>query len=389
MPLIATSDLYTTIDVTGSCRNWIQDYDDGDKRQSSKADAVKLLAESLNRALARYPRVTFRQTQPITSPNTHDADNVGAAPLYRWMVRDNVPNANVSHVRAVVLTRQVENVQASNGYAAREAGGTVSVTPVHTGSINQANICKDVFAASYDVNRAGAAEDHAVEGINTYGGYTMLDVVVQDREWYALDSGVRDVVLPDQARVGGVVMSDLPSNIAAKLDRLRRNNLPIHACWSARSDGGDWINVSSSNAHGVVGTNTVLANLQDLSCDARSATSPGITCAGYLAGRGLETVPAGQTVKLECRVFATSNVANSDEPANIVAWGPCGNVAIPITANVAPEWYGNGVAFVYLNSAIKYVDNTIQRNKVDLFHAVASAGDSVRVYAYSIEGVYE
>jgi hypothetical protein len=353
-------------------RNWRQTPEGSDVRMSNLAAPLRALGEANNRVMGRHPKVHFHMPQPITDEDTTQADSTGADPLYRWLTSDYWANGRDYTVKFLVAPRTSGS---GNAYAEYE-GGAYS-TPALNYTPATLQLCQHVREAQYTVNRGAATDSEQEEGISTYNGYTVLDVLVQDAELNTLDTTIHSHCTPATAKSTAPVVEGLIEDIRSTFHDARRYNMGQAFCWAAQ--GIAETPAAPGNATCMSVGSTTYVNVIDQGVTARDANSPGILVPAYLKGRGNITKAAGQTVRVDVRVLA-----NSAAEGTVKFIGPNGSTEVTITAGGGLDWYSAGEHLDLSSNSNDLTDTATTRNKVDIHAKVASGV----LYIYGIEAWY-
>lgn len=355
---------HAPVDPSPFAKNWTQNAVGTWVRMGNSAAAVRALALATQRCLARMPRPWFVKAWPIS-----DCDVAGSDPLALWRVLDNVPNARGYHVRVLALPR---TEQSGECYAGRTGGSATEETSRTTTAISSSVSGADVFEESYPVVRGAAADAEISEGISTFGGYTIIGVVVQDNELHQLNTDVHDFVT-GQVKQGDTVLADVAEQIRSAFHALRTSNLPAWG-WAARFSGGAPAAPVTPAATGIPVQSTSYVNLIDPTVSARTSTSPGSMHYVHYAGIGRYDQTPGQRIKLMCRVYGEVDGGASDGEVKFEGPTHVGSneTVISVTAGAGPAWYGNAANYIYLNGQSGPTDTGAARNKVDVFGRLAT-----------------
>lgn len=366
MPIYWTDDKFSPLDMSKQARNWRQTPEGTDVRMANRADALAAVGEATNRTLGRHPAIHFHMPQPITSVDATQADATGAVPLYRWLRPDYWANGRSYDVRFLVAPRTSGT---GNCYAEYEDGSYLTAS-VNT-TVGSLQLCQDVRYAQYQVDRGATTSTEYPEGINTYNGFTILDMVVQDDQLDALDSTLHSVCDTSVAKTGNPVLAGLAEDIRSTFHDARRYNLGMAFCWAAQ---GVSATPGSTDATAIVVTSASLVNIIDQSVTTRDENTPGIMCPAYLKGRGVNT-----TVRVDVRVYAESST-----DAIVRFTGPNGYAEVQVSGGL--DWYAGETQHIDLSSdSNDLTDVTTARNKIDIMASVTAGGT---LYIYGLAGWY-
>jgi len=374
MAVIATPGAYSPIDPVGACKNWTQKASGAQARMGNRAVAMQQLAHAVNRALSRFPRIHASKAQPIAQ-----ADTAGSDPLYVWRIDDIVDNARSYTVTVLALPRATGS---GSCYAGKYGGSEATPT---ADALYLSPALVDVFEAEYQVTRGAVTDAEANDGISTYNGYTVLDVVVQDDEISSLDTALHQYCNPALAHCGEKVLADIAEQIRAAFHEQRTTNLPIWG-WCGQAYGGSWATPAVSNHRAIVINSSTYVNVLDQSVTSRTATSPGCNHVVQYCGLGASDETIGKQLKCYCRVFAAVDGGVSNGEVKFI--GPThvasNDITIAVTPGVAAAWYGNSSSYLYLNGSSTPTDTGTTRNKIDIHAKVATAPTNT-LYIYAIK----
>jgi len=382
MALIPVNPAWSNVDISHIADNWVVDIDGTARRMSSRVRPIQALAEATTHLVGQSPRITFGMARPTDGL----ADSMNTAePLHVWQYNDNDRQGRdrVVRILAVPMAANVSN--------------TNTVAAVYLGTQNQqsysynlnvgTNYHWDLYYTEIDVPRGDEANAVINTGISTYGAMRIMDLVVQDKEIYDLQSDVHESVTMDTARPMDVITPQLVDDTRKALHNQRTKGQPVESCWSADTVSGTWNPAASpGDRRGItvdpaaVGADTYV-NLLDQSFTARAANSPGFSSHVYRAGYGNDATANGQSVKCVWRFHAgldDTDISN----ARIKVQGPADSAEVNVVAGIgAPDWYT--ATTVHANAAIADDDESISRNKFDLF-AQAHNG-AVHILGWTME----
>ena len=388
MPRIHAPYRFSYLDMAQVCENWDQNDSGTDVRMVNKADAVKMLCNTLNRLLARYPRIMWSQGYCLQddagTPITDAPDDSSSSdPLMVSTYYDGVANGRKYVHRILSHSR---NAGTGNAYLEDDVSG--ETTPYNDETLTQLYPCELFFDSKIRSTR-GAATDAEVEAqVNSYNGYTIMDIVCQDESINTLDSDTHDAVDPSLVTSGDLVLADVLEDIRSKFHSLRTENLPVVLDWHAYAVGGTWQTSASINELVIGTTSTSYGNILDTSVTSRTTTSPGVTCPAQYCGRGnlSAATAAVENVRLQWRVFGSAATANG----TVKIIGPDhvagNNDEITISSGGAPAWCGTRSNYISLNAGAADTETGTEQNKVDIHFKVAAGGT---VYIYAIIGWLE
>jgi hypothetical protein len=374
MPLIPTPREFQFADVNAVCRPWAQLKDGTHVQMGNKSAAIRQLADLLNHALARRPRVFASKAATPVQAGAITGDH---NPLYAWRHYDGVKNARSYTVK--ILT--APSLEASDGLAK-----AVLSTGEETASVNVSDTA--LVYGLYEMTGIDnipvtrGAEANAVTSINiaTYEGYRILDVCYEDNVIEQLDTTIHDYANPILARPGLDVRADILEQMRAAFHRLRTENNPIVVNWAAARGTAGWSTSGSTGQEGIYLTNTTTyKNIFDTSITARDGSSPGFLALGYHQGLGrydVEGVP-GFKVKVTCYALASSTAGASYVkyigPSTIAS----NEGEITITSGAGVAWYGP--VTIYLDSNANWSESGTDANKIDV-HMKTASGATLYIY---------
>jgi len=373
-PYVPAPYFQSFLDLASVCKNWTQTPAGTDRRMANHASAIRNLATTLNRLLARYPRtMAWMATQPAYAYNGATAN-----PLYYYRYRDNWVNGRTLVARLLVLPRE----SGTGDAYAENYGGSASneETSVMNWTVTSANLFRDLRQAQFTIERGAASGGALQRGLSTYNNYTVIDFVLQDQALSDLDTASHDYVDPNLAKAGAEVLADLLEDVRAKFHTLRTENLSQAFCWMAQWPAGSPATPSSSDQTGLVTTSSTYVNILDQTVTARSATSPGFCCPAYAAGRGNVAISANQILN----VMATAQGQAPSGTGMVKFEGPLNSVEVTITAAAGVAWY-DAASAIQLDTTVDDDDATTARNKIDIFFKVAAGS----LYLYGLNGWYQ
>lgn len=375
MPVRPTSEKHAWLDIDGEVRNWRNSYDGSQSAMGCRANPVRQIAEAVNRCLGRYPMPWAQMSWPITSNGASACEENGSNPFVNFGRWDYTRNARSASVRVMTLKRSTNAEQNSFLEMSHNAS---EATPIHTDWTNDPRTCADTWCDSFRIDRGAEQNGFVGYGMNTYGGYRALDIVVQDTElaWIDANADVWDSVDPSKATSGREILADLMGNMRAAFHRARMGNHGFQASWMGYGQENAWQDPPQTNECAIVATSNVFVNLINQSWTTRNSESPGIECVAYRRGRGHQSVAAGTVIPVSCSFLAESNAAAPAGNAVINVHGAVDTAAVNIPANVL-QWYTVNVS---LNTALDPINAENGVNKLDVYGKVANSGtDTLRV----------
>lgn len=380
MPTISTSPYWSAINIDHLCQNWTVDIDGIDRRQGNHAKAGTIIGSTVNHLLGRHPRILFWGAIPVddvwSDLNARD-------PLFRWKYDDSVKTARTWTVRALTVPRVTANAEFANAYLTRE-GDSTSNTAYFNLNVATTNWFYDVAIQEMQVTRGAETNALVEEGLSAFGGYRVLDVVVYEDELYDLDSDIHWYVDTGAARTREKVLADLPEQVRARLHDLRTKTLPQLISWCAQGGPSGWGTPNSpGDATGMVVNsdldgNATWVNLLDHDYAARTANTPGVSCPVYRCGRGAETTPAGNAVKMTLYVIAAATAGATGASVRLESY--ISNATLNVS-NTAADWL-TFPTMLELNSAVVDTSRDAERNKVDILGKVTNGA----LYVWAIQG---
>lgn len=373
--------------IDSDVRNWRNNYDGDQNTMGCSAAPMSRLADSINRCLGRYPQPWAMMAWPITANAVVAAENTGSAPFVNFGHRDWVPNARSATVRVAHLERGVNSDHGNSFLTMGENAG--ANTGWETGWANNLvpKTCEGIGLDFFQLHRGDATNAWAAHGLNTYGGYTPLDICIQDYELHVLDANVavHDSVEPKRATHNRDILDNLAESIRDTFHDLRRYNQGLQACWMGYGQANAWQYPQTTNAAAIVVTCNATGasgavNLINSAWNVRNADSPGIDCKAYRCGRGHTGVASGTVIPCTIRVLAELNTAGPAENAHINVHGPVDNVSVEIPSNIGAttylDWYEVNTG---LNTMLDPTNVSNGVNKLDFFGSVANTGTDVLI----------
>ena len=364
------------VDVGGMVRNWTLDYDNTAKVMTARAFPMRRIAEAVNRMQGRYPAPRAMMGWPITAENAASTDTNGSAPLVNWATPDYVRNARTGQVRIATALRS-DNI-AQNCYAAMSHNTSEQTSPYTAWANAQTtNYPGDVFYQSITLSRGDETNTVKQYGLDTHGGYQVLDMIHQDTELQYLqaNAAIHDHCVPSLASGGREVLSDLAEQIRLAFHRMRVYNHGFQTSWMGGSRSNALQYPVSTDAAAIIVTSNTPVNLINQAWSVSNSDSPGIECHARYAGRGHTGVASGTVVPCTVRISAEYNAAGVAGNAGINVVGPTGYVTIPIIANVGAAsgltYYAGNVG---LNTLLDPSNAANGANKIDLFGWVSNSG---------------
>lgn len=366
--------------------NWIQERSNSWQRHHASASSLNALAWVLNNICCRQPRMIFCQAQPFGYVDSAHPWGTLATyateELYAWRYQDIVKNATSRSARALALPPLATtsdcfvgwNSLSSGRYNARFVGDRYE--PV------------DAFCVELTDDGRAPSNVTANDQINTYGGFTVADVVVQDNAISAVDLTKHVFVRGTQARPGTPILAgtgiDGMEGMRAAFHEARSTNVKIVGQWHAQRGPLGWITPESSNEHGIIVAATSFVNAIDQTFNARDGNSPGFSDWGFVIGVGYPGDGGGLVSKVRCSVYAHMPGGGSNT-GTVKFIGPIHveNNYQEIVINeggAGPAWY-DSAGFVSLNTWSRGSDDSEYRNKIDVHAKVDSAGTPLYIYA--------
>ena len=378
-------------DPDGDCRNWYQDDDGNQYRMPNHVEAMEALRAGCNHVLAHCPRVTFTNT--VTVDQLKDGSYASSepsegAPLWEWKLLDKVPNGRARVFSALVLVRGTDPGASTESYFVRTDNSSAVASP--EGPRSTVAIGTEPVLISEETGvfvRGAAAGAVQSEGIGTFNGHRILDLVVQDEDLEFLDTTDHDVVTSAPGK-GAPVVSDSVEAIRDKFHAMRTTNLPLLGSWAAGAVSGTYSTTATTPAlsagygshYGIAITSTSLVNVFDQSITAYAATSPGMRAHVQHCGIGDQSVN-DNCKKLKAQVYVlaravTATATIQAEGSNTFASNTTNNT---LAAGASPSWVDVGT--VYLDTSIANNASSINSPKIDVF---GKAGASGTLYIYGI-----
>lgn len=392
---IPCSELHSWVDVTGTARNWRNNYGGTPAEMTCCADTMRALAEQTNRILGRYPQPTFMMGWPAVvgdpDPST-SAETAGSDPFINWAHQDYTPNARSGEVRIVSAYRS-DNTQ-TNSFAWMSHNG-MEQTALHQSWAEalHTNYFIDAFYETIEVSRGNATNTQRNRGLSTYGGYQVLDIVEQDSVLLALDSNaaIHESVYPNQAKQGHEVLSDIAAATRSGVHSARKYNHGVQATWAGYGTGDAWTYPAATDQHAMVCRSTATVNLINQAWTVTNANSPGVTCKTLYCGRGHLSIPSGTVAPVNCHFLVEANTATAHNGCCINVRSSMGDyTVINIPSNIGAA---SGLGWVYgvvgVNTMWDPTNTAGSEPKVDLMSCVPNAAtDTVYVRSILIASEY-
>lgn len=369
------------LDLAAQCRNWTQDKTGAQRRMGNKATAIGSVRWAINHLAALQARTIFAQCQ--TEAN---AENEGASTLYQWRQYYLSTNAKQRVIRMVLLPR----VNAGSGAGqATTSGGAASAT--NSTLVSSASWPENLTYSEMLDPEDAPDLDKSDETLSTTNGYTICDVVVQDRELDELDTDVDACVRSYLATAGEELLADQFEACRGAFHDIRSRNMGMEIFWAAANTPtgyADWTTLSGEGDHrGMRVESLTYVNLLDQTHTARTADSPGINCPAYRCGIGPDAY-----VWMRCSALGLAEAADCyvkfEGPDSPVSPNCC-ELEIP-TGTVG--WSEDDGAIV-LNTEAADEDTTTERNKVDVSGKTADLGGGtpakMAIYGLAAEKVFE
>lgn len=390
---------FTGLDVRGQCRNWFTEAGTGTiKRMFCRAWPLRAIATGINHLLGQHPRLYFAQAQSTT---TAYSGSTSGNPLYRWRYNDTVANGTVRVVRFLALPRVNGTGNAYVGVSDGDGNeyATSSFANMKPASVTYPD---DLFYGEFSVSarpQSGAAPGsdavkniEVIDGLRVYNGFTMMDVVVEDKELDTLIDGTHTLVDPSKAKQHGWCKADIAEDIRDGNHEARRGNPGMAVLWCARTVAGSWGTPTTSDHTGIVVDAGVVGgatyvNVFDQSITTRDTDTIGISTHGQYCGIGDATQTNGQKITVVCQALAA--IQTGVTLAKIKFIGPDhlanNNTEITVSATSA-TWVGGTGTIVYLNPASADSDANTSRNKIDIHAKCTAGGGNSKLYIYALRG---
>lgn len=369
------------LDLSSQCRNWRQDKAGTQRRMGNRATAIGSCRWAINHLAALQARTIFAQAQT----KAH-AENEGCSTLYQWRQYYLATNAKQRVIRMVILPR----VNAGSGAGqATTSGGAASAT--NSTLVSSVSWPENLSYAEMIDPEDAADLDASDETLSTTNGYTICDVVVQDRELDELDTDVDACVRSYLATAGEDLLADQFEACRGAFHDIRSRNMGMEIFWAAAntpSGYADWTTLAGEGDHrGMRVESLTYVNLLDQSHATRTADSPGINCPAYRCGIGPDAY-----VWMRCSALGLAEAAGCyvkfEGPTSPASPNYC-ELEIPTGT---PNWSADEVAIV-LNTEAADDDVTTARNKVDVFGKTSDLGEEVPakmvIYGLAAEKVFE
>ena len=363
---------YGPCDVSALCANHRTTDGLATARMTNRGAALQHLAAKTNHVLGRVPRVWFWHCNPITSLTTIDAVGTGSGYMYYHRYRDGVVNARNYDCRVLTCPRTTGT---GDCYALHH-GGT-ETTSKHNEVTTAINPCQDIILDEFTVARGAPTGDNTDWGVDVYNYYPFIDVCCQDQTISTLDSTVHDCCDPSLADPGRYVLADLAEQIRYGFHRARTENLPMLFMWHAGHPGN---HSATTDKFGIVIASSTYVNVIDQGFASRTATSPGMSCGAYYAGRGRTAVEQyGISVPCTARVL-TSGTGVGTGKIKIEGPDHIASNYTEIDTDAVYGWHGSDSNVFYLNTTVDDTETLSSRNKCDIFGQF-SAGETMYIYA--------
>ena len=354
---------WTGIDISALARPWAPT-ESGYVRCGTSAGAVQRVQYGINHLLGRQPRVTFcHEFHQQSQLGTWDIE-LNAAPLFSHHYSDYWRNGQRREYRALVIPRDDGNdwnsdkiAICNSNYMSGTSPGYVRVEDAATAWPNNLELLE------WTVTRNGAANAITTEHINSYNGLRIVDLVAQDQPKDFLDTSTDVHATALGVAPGGEIIAGAAESIREAIHNIALHDLPIDFQWHAqRVESVGWDQSAEGNNRRALCTvisGSDWINPLDGSA-ARTAATPGFSCHGYKAGRGVSN-SAG------VRVFLLAKAGGANAIVNVV--GPdhrAGNwCSFSLDAADAAQWYTAG-DLVYLNTEVDDSCTNTGRNKFDI-----------------------
>lgn len=355
------------LNSTAIARNWTVDRAGTSRAQLAMSSSMTSLAWAINHLCCRQPRVVFCQAQPYGYTSTAipwgTLQTAGAAPLYSWQYPDIVQNATERAARILACPTLATTSQCYVGW---DSQTSAKINARHHDIDYKPS---DMYLVELTKSGRTPSGATASDQVNTYNGFTIADIVVQDNAIATVDSTKHVYVSAAPARPGQPIMAgtgiDGLEGMRAAFHEIRTTNLPIDIQWAALAGAAGYQTPAASNEHGIVVTSTAYVNVIDQTATTlRDADTPGVPLWGQYCGVGSQVPTSGQSAKLKCGVYAMSSGGGT-----VKFIGP-NHVSdnyqeIAVTSTATPLWlYAPSV--VNINTTIADTDTTAARNKIDI-----------------------
>jgi|1_EtaG_2_1085319.scaffolds.fasta_scaffold00286_11 hypothetical protein len=383
MPLISTNPYYTETNVDPQTRCWIQDIDGVDRRQSCRAAAGRVVAGVANHLFARQPRVRFTQFIP-NGDIWNDANS--RDPALVWCQDDLTKMGRTAIVSVLTVPREQSNSAAANAYLQWQSNALEN-TGLYQLNTAATNYWADLQEHQFRISRGDEANAVVEEGVSIFGGYRIVDVIVEEEPQESLDTDIHLYCDATLMTTGREVLADFAEQARARIHDYRSTTLPVALSWSGQKNATDgWSTPGSpgtQEAMAVVNTadgDSVYVNLLDHSNTKWDPQSPGVTIHCEQAGVGPDDEATGSEVHVTIRALAATSSGATN--AKIRCESPYSNAEVTVT-NVTPnpEWITFDSTLV-VNSLVDDQAEDSTRNKVDIFGQV----DSGSLWVYAVAG---
>jgi hypothetical protein len=245
---------------------------------------------------------------------------------------------------------------------------------------NVPRTCEGIRYDELEQNRGVESNSFLSYSINTYGGFSIVDLVAQDDELPELDTDIHEYVDPAQAVSGGEILTTLPDAMRSSMHSMRMAQHGWQSMWLGYGQENAWQYPSTTNQCAIVTTSNTFVNLLNQSWNVRNADSPGIECVAYMRGRGHQNVASGTV--MVCSVKALIEINSGQNGGGVL------NIQGPL-ASTAQTVYGNSTQLVELNVGLNtaltpyYTTNGV--NKIDMYGRVLNSGtDSLIVRWFTV-----
>jgi hypothetical protein len=311
--------------------------------------------------------------------------NTGADPLYQWKLDDDWDNGRIRTYRILAMPRTSAPGGAGGDAEAYVEGSSSDTTgDMHTGTEVWTSPVypQDLRYIEIRYSRGAKGGAETTDGITVANGYTICDIAVCDEWSWNIDDSNEVGAPANGPWAGDEVLANRPKAIAEAFHKFRTLNMPLAFSWSANNCTNN-NNPSNPSASGIPIKTATMQNICDSTVTARSATSPGIFCPGYKAGRGDSGLTVGASVKVQCRVLAKN--VDSGSTATVRFQGPnhaannYTDISIPVGAN--PAWAGTTSNYIKLNTNAEDDDATLAMNKIDILAQAVDASNYLYIYA--------
>ena len=384
MAYIVPRHRFTTINVEVTARQYVIDGLNVARRASVQSEGIDIVKQLVEHGLSRIPRVLATKALPISAMYNvravHGSNSQSEliASFCMHDDRDNYRNvvASIIHGPITIETDACATPHTNHAYVFAGVGAdayyhnaiVVDLTPsvvVDFASVTSENHYYEHSSLAIDANLASAPTNAtATMQLMATNCFRPYGYVVSERPLDGIDTAYHRHVNTFIASGETIIDADLES-LYDGFYALRTRGLKTLFAWSADREG---VEVGpTAHPYGILVASNVYRNLFDNASTDRTANTPGFSCPVYAAGIGNPATESGRKVKVACWARGISTSA----PATFKFVGPNSFVnnwtefTVANTGSIASN--GGTGFFVYLDSSVNYAENSVNRNKIDVF----------------------